>query len=704
MAAPTSEDFSSLSSAISNLTVAMATAATAKANEEDKSLAGAQKLENELNKFSEKVKAATGKIPGTETIAQNLNALSTSLKTNIEEMTRIRQRLTSGLVLPDSIKTELTDRLKELNAEVAGARSQLDVAEKQLEDSADQFAELNKKLKQSLGDEILTTAFGVYGESVKVVLGKFTQVIGDAMKMASEGIKKAANLAITAQQGVALEFTNQRTSIASAFANIGDPNRIVNKEQLYSAQEGIVDALGGVAAGLELDPAAIENMVGGMREGLNSQITPTAETFRSLSQMGIEPTTQGLSQLREASGRAGLGLAQMNVLAKNAMAVQIFGQGIVKTTLDLERMGISIQSVLRQSESYVTNLDGAIDSIAQLNQLGVQLDFGELTQLQEFDPAAAIQYVADRISPEQLQSTSFRALLASVPGINMEEVLKLKGMGGLEKLEQGTTKQEEAVSTNTKMFTALTQVVSALSGSFAGLIVGTVAATIALARLAGAGGLGGVVENLKKALPGGGAGAGGAGGVGGAGAATALTTGAKMMSGAKVGAGAGAITGIMSGVTEYQQSGSISKAIIRGLATLAGSIAGGALGSLIPIPGVGTYLGAMAGSWLANFLVDQVFKADDMTSIPGYGDRKLVTPSATFSLNNNDTVMAGTNLFSKGALQTNTGGQASNALISKIDKLIGVLESAETVINVNNTSQKVKRATVVGVRSRDEEA
>lgn len=700
MAAPTSEDFSGLSSAVSALTAVMNSNLATKATEEEKSLANAQKLEGELNKFTEKVKAATGKIPGAESIAQNLNALSASLKANIQEMTAIRNRLSSGLILPDSIKTELTDRLKELNESVAGARAKFDVAEQELEKASDAFTELNNKLKRSLEDDVLNAVFKEYGESVKIVLGKFGAVISDAMRMAAEGIKRASSLAITAQQGVALEFTNQRTSIASAFANIGDPNRIVNKEQLYSAQEGIVDALGGIAAGMELDPGAIENMVGGMREGLNSQITPTAETFRSLSQMGIEPTTQGLSQLREASGRAGLGLNQMNVLARNAMAVQIFGQGIVKTTLDLERMGISIQSVMRQSESYVTNLDGAIDSIAQLNQLGVQLDFGELTQLQEFDPAAAIQYVADKISPEQLQSTSFRALLASVPGINMEEVLKLKGMGGLEKLEQGTTKQEEAVSTNTKMFTALTQVVSALSGSFAGLIVGTVAATIALARLAGAGGLGGVVNNLKSLLPG----AGGTGAAATTGAATtALSTGAKMMSGAKVGAGMGALTGIMSGVAEYQQSGSIMKAMGRGLANLAGSVIGGALGSFIPIPGVGTMLGSMAGAWAANWLVDKVFKADDMTSVPGYGDRKLVTPSATFSLNNSDTVMAGTNLFSKGALQTGTGGQASTALMGKIDRLITVLENAETVININNTSQKVKRTTLVGVRERDAE-
>jgi hypothetical protein len=90
-----------------------------------------------------------------------------------------------------------------------------------------------------------------------------------------------------------------------------------------------------------------------------------------------------------------------------------------------------------------------------------------------------------------------------------------------------------------------------------------------------------------------------------------------------------------------------------------------------------------------------------MTSIPGYGDRTLVTPSGNYALNNQDTVVAGTNLFSKGSLGMG-GGRDSSALVAKIDRLISVLESAETTVVVNNTSQRVKRATLVGVRTRDE--
>ena len=101
----------------------------------------------------------------------------------------------------------------------------------------------------------------------------------------------------------------------------------------------------------------------------------------------------------------------------------------------------------------------------------------------------------------------------------------------------------------------------------------------------------------------------------------------------------GALTGLMSGISEYQESGSIKKAFGRGLANMAGSIIGGALGSFIPIPGVGTMLGAAAGGWAANWLVDKVF-ADDMTSKPGYGERSLVTPSGVIALNNKDNIVA----------------------------------------------------------------
>jgi hypothetical protein len=166
-----------------------------------------------------------------------------------------------------------------------------------------------------------------------------------------------------------------------------------------------------------------------------------------------------------------------------------------------------------------------------------------------------------------------------------------------------------------------------------------------------------------------------------------IPRGARMMGGAKMGAGIGALTGIMSGISEYQESGSIKKAFGRGLANVAGSIIGGALGSFIPI--AGTMIGAAAGSWAANWLVDKVF-ADDMTSRAGYGQRTLVTPTQTIALNNQDNIVSyaddmisqdtGINLLSKGSIAENAAAAKTppatvdlSRLEKKLDQVINAI-------------------------------
>ena len=100
---------------------------------------------------------------------------------------------------------------------------------------------------------------------------------------------------------------------------------------------------------------------------------------------------------------------------------------------------------------------------------------------------------------------------------------------------------------------------------------------------------------------------------------------------------------------------SIGRALITGLF----SLGGGALGSLLGP--VGTIGGGIGGGLLGGEVGDMIFgKADDMA---GYGARTLVTPKGPIALNNQDTVIAGTNLFKgddvtsfpKGALNLSGG-------------------------------------------------
>jgi hypothetical protein len=97
---------------------------------------------------------------------------------------------------------------------------------------------------------------------------------------------------------------------------------------------------------------------------------------------------------------------------------------------------------------------------------------------------------------------------------------------------------------------------------------------------------------------------------------------------------------------------------------------------------LGGPLGALAGG-VAGLASGVMSSADDMT---GYGARALITPTGTVALNNNDTVIAGTNLFKgddvasfpKGAI--NLGGGTDT---SKMESLLERLVNKNTTLEVN---------------------
>jgi hypothetical protein len=116
----------------------------------------------------------------------------------------------------------------------------------------------------------------------------------------------------------------------------------------------------------------------------------------------------------------------------------------------------------------------------------------------------------------------------------------------------------------------------------------------------------------------------------------------------------------------------ISKAIPAPiLKILAGVGAGAAVGSAFG--GIGAIPGAIAGGLLAAGGV--AANANDLMS--GYGNRTLSTPQGTYALNNNDTVIAGTNLFRgndvysgpAGALSLGGGGAVVDAIAKLGDRI-----------------------------------
>ena len=101
---------------------------------------------------------------------------------------------------------------------------------------------------------------------------------------------------------------------------------------------------------------------------------------------------------------------------------------------------------------------------------------------------------------------------------------------------------------------------------------------------------------------------------------------------------------------------------------------------------------------------------NDVISRSGYGDRTLFTPDGSIALNNKDTVVAFADDMINGVRTLSLGSIARNmqptttdgVLVAKVTELINVLQSAKTVISVDNKVQQVPRMAMAGVYSRNE--
>ena len=122
--------------------------------------------------------------------------------------------------------------------------------------------------------------------------------------------------------------------------------------------------------------------------------------------------------------------------------------------------------------------------------------------------------------------------------------------------------------------------------------------------------------------------------------------------------------------------------------------------STIPVVGVGLGAAAAAAITAAGFGLLNSQKADDMV---GYGARTLITPQGSVALNNNDTVIAGTNLFRgddvisypKNALSLGGGKQDNTETNNLLKQLIGTTKENYNKPGVINMDGKVVGSTLV---------
>jgi hypothetical protein len=93
----------------------------------------------------------------------------------------------------------------------------------------------------------------------------------------------------------------------------------------------------------------------------------------------------------------------------------------------------------------------------------------------------------------------------------------------------------------------------------------------------------------------------------------------------------------------------------------------------------GGLAGAVIGGTLTALIMSSMSKEDDMVS-PGYGKRILSSPEGTIALNNNDTVVAGTNLF-QGNTQSGEGGITTMSMQPLIAEIQSMKQELKAVLN-----------------------
>ena len=500
-------------------------------------------------------------------------------------------------------------------------------------------------------------------DSLKKLGDTSKKVGGELLKIADAGVKFGTAVGVSATRGVQLELQN-RLAVAAQLKNF-NADLAVTVEQLKGAQQGFADSFIGAAEGMQISTQGSIGLVSDLKKGFKSEFEPTAETFRILAQMGMS-TTEQFDAFRRATGRASLSNNQLSTLYnKNQLSFLLYGNSFAKAAANAERLGINLASVQAAQESLITNLDGTIDTVAQLNQLGANIDFGNFTRVLETEgPDALMAYVRATVPANLMQSASTRALFKQL-GISVEDYLKsgenaTSGADQIEKrMTEAATKTSDATKSISGLGAAASKISSILTGSFGGLAVAAFYAAAALIKVGQSGGLSGMFSSGGfKAL-----------GVGGS-IGTVLA-----------GLGTGVAAGKALGGTSMGSS--------------VGSVIGAGLGAFLGPAGM--MIGGSLGGALGGYLT-RPKEANDMYS-SGYGSRVLVTPKGAFALNNADDIIAGTNLFPKGTLQA---GSNNSELVRKVDNLITALSNANTTINVGGNMQTVPRLQLVGVYSRNE--
>ena len=174
----------------------------------------------------------------------------------------------------------------------------------------------------------------------KLALSSFKDIVYAAgrelINVGNAGTKLAESLGTNALRGTQLEVSNRKV-LLSQLSNL-NVDLAVTMEQLNAAQTGFADAFVGLREGTQISAQGTLSVITDLKKGFKSEFTPTAETFRILTQMGITTATQ-MDAFRRASGRASLSAGQLATLYnKNTLSFLLYGNSFGKAAVQAEKL------------------------------------------------------------------------------------------------------------------------------------------------------------------------------------------------------------------------------------------------------------------------------------------------------------------------------------------------------------------------------
>jgi len=628
-----------------------------------------------------------------------------------------RNRLTAaGISIPEGVST--TTFLEQQVEQITG---------KKLSDlTPEELANAQTRMKEALREhevnlQELTTAYEKETKKrneLEKELGEMgVQLLTDAVNSAAKVLqelvgsirKTQQQFGITASQAASIKFDDLKTSIDSYISALlpgGKFGAPFSPEQIAAARAAFQTEFGGIISGTSAETIARRAVEEGITAEQQAMARRLFMTMTGERQRAIEAETKFMKQFEDA-----------NLTAKDAMQVLMqnseifarngtrFAEQFTRAAAEAKKIGVDLGKIDQVGDNIINNFEGFLESQAELGAMGFGFDTSRLAEIAVTGNTDALM----RELQAQLQSTGKnlenltrpeRLALESAFGMSILDIQKLATGEG-----SGET-MEDLQKQNNSILNKLTNVVQ----SFA-VVIGPMAAIgTLLFRRTVTNLMGLILATLTKQAP-----------------LNALAAAGLTGSGlAKFGMGAAGVAGLgLSAYGGYQlaKSGNTGAGLLTGIA--GGAATGAMLGTVIP--GVGTAVGAIGGGIIGALSAGAgaVNAGDDVISKPGYGDRVLVTPTATVALNNEDNIVAyaddmisqeaGLSLLSKGALTpTITPNfsnlekmldqkitQMSDRLAQSLPQVRGVyMDGKEVGKVVYNNNDKATSMEVFGISSR----